>query len=136
MTVNIPSRLRFLLGGAGITALLVAGNCLGVQAQATHTQMQSAHAHARISASQAQAIALKKYPGTVEGKIALEDEEGSWQYAVNVRAGKTLREVMVNAVTGKIANVEVTTNAEEAKEQKAEAAKMNPSPAGKSHKAK
>ena len=73
----------------------------------------------------------------MEGKINLEDEEGSWQYAVNIRSGKTLREVMVNAMTGKIANVEVTTNAEEAREQKAEAAKMKTAPAGgKSHKAK
>jgi hypothetical protein len=136
MTVNTHPRLRFLLGGTGIAALLTAGSYLGIQAQGTHTKMQSAPAHAKISASQAQAIALKKYPGTVEGKIALEDEEGSWQYAVNVRAGKTLREVMVNAMTGKIANVEVTSHAEESKEQKAEAAKTHPSSAGKHQKTK
>lgn len=78
--------------------------------------------HAKITAEQARTMALKKYPGKVVGKISLENEEGSWQYAVNVRSGKTLREVMVNANNGKIANVEITTKAEEQKEAKAEAA--------------
>lgn len=85
-------------------------------AQARPTQR-----HARISSARAKAIALKKYPGKVEGKVALENEEGSWQYAVNIRSGKVLREVMVNARTGKIASVEVTTKAEEAREKKVEA---------------
>lgn len=91
---------------------------------AVGTATADAHeAHAKISQKQARAAALKKYPGKVEGKIKLENEEGSWQYAVNVRSGKILREVMVNANTGKIANVEVTTKAEEEKEAKAEASK-------------
>jgi hypothetical protein len=105
-----------LLGGLSVLAL-----CAGVLCPATTAQAQSAHA--RITADQAKAAALKKYPGKVEGKINLEDEEGSWQYAVNIRSGKTLREVMVDARTGKIANVEVTSKAEEAREQKAEADK-------------
>jgi len=76
--------------------------------------------HVKITAKQAVKIATAKYPGKVVGKVELENEEGSWQYAVNVRSGKTLREVMVSATTGKIANVEVTTAKEEAREKAAE----------------
>ncbi len=74
-------------------------------------------AHAKISAAQARKVALAKYPGKVVGKIELENEEGTWQYAVMIQSGKKLREVMVNAKTGKIDNVEVTTAAKEAKEK-------------------
>ena len=103
--------LGSLLAGLGVFALLAGG--VAVQAQG---------AHAKISAEQAKASALKKYPGSIEGKINLENEDGSWQYAVNVRSGKVLREVMVNAKTGKIASVEVTSKAEEKREAQAEAA--------------
>jgi len=74
-------------------------------------------AHAKITSAQARKIALAKYPGKVVGKVELENEEGTWQYSVMVRSGKKLREVMVNAKTGKIDNVEVTTAAKEAKEK-------------------
>src|SRR5947207_13644350 len=77
----------------------------------------------KITAEQANAIALKKFPGKVEGKTPLENEEGKWQYGVMVRSGKKLREVMVDANTGKIASVEVTTPKEEEREARADAAK-------------
>src|SRR5437879_6542719 len=76
----------------------------------------------KVTIAQAEAAALKKYHGKVEGKTKLENEGGKWQYAVNVRSGKTLHEVMVDAKTGKIASAEVTTKAEEAREAAAEAA--------------
>src|SRR5437870_10877257 len=79
----------------------------------------------KITAEQANAIAVKKYHGKVVGKTKLENEEGKWQYGVLVRSGKTLREVMVNAKTGKIDNVEVTTATKEKAEEKADAAKAN-----------
>ena len=110
--------LSALLSGVGVCVLAVGALC-------PITSVYAQGHHAKISAEQAKAAALKRYPGKVEGKIALENEEGSWQYAVNIRSGKKLREVMVNANTGKIANVEVTSKAEEAREQKAEAAKMH-----------
>lgn len=124
-----------LLGGLGLSALLGAGICVSALAQKTQAGKHAAHAHAKITSDQAKAIALKKFAGNVEGKILLENEEGSWQYAVNVRSGKVLREVMVDAKTGKIANVEVTSKSEEAKEQKAETDKMKHAPTvDKSHK--
>jgi len=77
----------------------------------------------KISTAQARAIALKKYHGKVTGKTPLENEEGKWQYGVLVKSGKTLREVMVNAMTGRIDSVEVTTEAREKAEEKADLAK-------------
>ena len=71
----------------------------------------------KLTAAQATQIALKKYHGTVFGKVPLEKEEdGKWEYAVTIKMGKKLNEVMVDANTGKIANVEVTTAKAEAKE--------------------
>lgn len=89
--------------------------------------------HPKISASQARKTALAKYHGKVVGKVALENEDGKWEYAVNVKSGAVLREVMVDANTNNIASVEVTSAAEEAAEAKAEKAgakKAEPSEAG------
>jgi hypothetical protein len=78
---------------------------------------------ASISASKAEASALKKYrSGKIQGKTALENEDGKWQYAVMVHANGKLHEVMVDAKTGKIASEEVVTAKEEAAEKRAEAA--------------
>ena len=80
-------------------------------------------AFTKVTSLKAAQVALAKYPGKVIGKIVLEDEEGHWQYAVNVRSGTKLREVMVDAKTGKIVNVEVTTRKDEAAEARAELSK-------------
>ncbi len=77
--------------------------------------------HARIPASRAERVALAKYHGKLAGKTELENEDGKWQYAVMVKSGHKLREVMVDAKTGRIANVEVVTPQEEAREKAAEA---------------
>lgn len=71
---------------------------------------------AKITATQAEKIALKKYPGKITEKTQLENEEGVWQYSVMIQSDKTLREVMVNAQTGKIDNVEVTSAEKEKNE--------------------
>ena len=103
--------IRVLAGGAIALATLGAG-LLAAQAAP----------HAKISAARANAIVLKRFPGKLTEKTALENEEGTWQYGVMVRSGKTLREVMVDANTGKIADVEVTTDAKEGVEKKQDAA--------------
>ncbi|MBA3726196.1 MAG: PepSY domain-containing protein [Armatimonadetes bacterium] len=74
----------------------------------------------KFTAAQASKIALKTYPGKRHGKVFLEDEEGKWQYAVSIQVGRKLKEVMVDANTGKIVHVEVTTAAKEAEEAAAE----------------
>lgn len=98
--------------------LLVATSCL-------LSLSFAAPPHAKISAARARRAALAKYHGTVVGKVNLENEDGKWQYSVNVRSGKKLREIMVDAHTGKIASVEVTSKAEEAAEAREEKAKKH-----------
>ena len=103
-------------------ALLTIGATLAIAgfAGAQHPHKSVRKSTHYITAAKARASALKRYHGTVIGKVALENEDGKMQYSVNVRSGKTLREIMVDAKTGKIASVEVTTKAEEAKEAAAE----------------
>jgi hypothetical protein len=106
--------LRSLMVGLSMVALIGAG--IGAQAQDKNPPK------VKFTVEQAKAIAVKKYHGKVVGQPPLENEEGKWQYGVMVKTGKTLREIMVNAMTGKIDSVEVTTNAKEAAEKKADAA--------------
>ena len=107
-----------MLNGHQILRTVVVAGCIAIASLSFAGQKS---AHAKITAAQAQKTALAKYPGKVLGKVELENEDGSWQYAVMIRSGKKLREVMVDAKTGKIANVEETTDEKEAKEKAAEA---------------
>lgn len=121
-------RFGFIFAGAVAAGLLLSG---ALQAAPTHHgRTHRAPAHAKITAAQARAAALKKFPGKVIGKTSLENEEGTWQYGVMVQSGKTLREVMVNAKTGKIDSVEVTTASKEGAEAKAEGARAKRKGAG------
>lgn len=86
--------------------------------------------HAKISAARANAVVLKRFPGRLTAKTTLENEEGKWQYGVMVRSGQTLREVMVDANTGRIANVEVTSAAKEGVEARQESAAKGHSKTG------
>lgn len=117
-------RLTCVLVSALVGTLLLAG--LGQAAPASKAHAHATRSHAKLATAQANSIALKEFPGKVVGKTKLENEEGTWQYGVMVRSGKTLREVMVNANTGKIDSVEVTTAGKEKTEAKAEVAKAAP----------
>ena len=77
----------------------------------------------KISPQQATKIALAKVHGKLQGKPKLENEDGVWQYALIIRAGKLMKEVGVNAETGKITAIETVTAAEEAREAKEDALK-------------
>jgi hypothetical protein len=109
--MNTNRSLRGVLAGFTLLGLLAVG--IGpVHAQTPKT---------KLTAAQAEAVALKKYKsGKIQGKSALENEEGKWQYGVMVKASGKMHEVMVDANTGKIASEEVVTAKEEAAEKKAE----------------
>ncbi len=81
------------------------------------TSAVAQHTH-KITAKRATAIALKKYPGKVLHQANLEHEDGRWQYEIIIKFGKKMKEVNVDAETGKIASVENTSAAEEARESK------------------
>lgn len=75
----------------------------------------------KVTAAQATKTATAKFHGKATKPAVLENEDGKWQYAVMVLSGKVLREVAVDANTGKIVDVEVTTEAKETAEEKTEA---------------
>ena len=104
-------KLLVRINVVGTAVLLLASFAFG---QAHHKRGSG------ITAARATQIALHRYKGKVIGKVALENEDGKMQYSVNIRSGHTLREVMVDSHTGKVASVEVTTAQEEAREAASE----------------
>jgi len=112
-------RLMLLMAALFIMSMALMAN---VQAAQTKSQGKHANPNVKITVKQAEAIALKKYPGKIVEKTKLENEEGVWQYGVMVKSNKILREIMVNAKTGKIDSVEVTTASKEKKESDQEKA--------------
>ncbi len=110
------SSIRALAGGVGLLTTL------GLTVSTMAVVSAKSVPHFRVTAAQATAAVLKKFPGHLTEKTHLEDEEGTWQYSVMVRSGRILREVMVDAKTGRIANVEATTSGKEQAEKKTDAA--------------
>lgn len=115
---------RLVLAVMAVLALLA-----GTMAYAAPAPKAQVPPKLKITMAQANATALARFHGKVVGKTTLENEAGVWQYGVMVQTGKTLREVMVNANTGKIDHVEVTSASKENKEAQAEAAKEHPAKA-------
>lgn len=56
---------------------------------------------AKLSMAQARTIALKKAPGKVV-ESDYENENGGWRYSFDIRQGKRIHEIGVDANTGKI----------------------------------
>lgn len=55
----------------------------------------------KLTKAEAQAIALKAAPGTVVDS-EYEKENGAWRYSFDIRQGKRIHEIGVDANTGKI----------------------------------
>ena len=91
MTVT---KLLALAAGLG----LAASPALAKPRSAAHAQ---AKPHAKLTMRQAEAIALREAPGrVVERDYELED--GAWRYSFDIRQGKRIHEVGVDANTGRI----------------------------------
>ena len=76
--------------------------------------------HTKITMAQARATALKKAPGTVKSE-ELEHEKGKWIYSFDIATSKTgVTEVNVDAMNGKIVDVQQENAAKEAAEKKLE----------------
>ena len=56
---------------------------------------------AKLTMKQAEAIALREAPGRVVERD-YEKEDGTWRYSFDIRQGKRIHEVGVDANTGKI----------------------------------
>jgi len=77
--------------------------------------------HTKITMAEARATALKKAPGKVTSE-ELEHEKGKWIYSFDIATSKTeVTEVNVDAMNGKIVDVQHENAAKEAAEKKAEA---------------
>ncbi|MEA2337834.1 MAG: hypothetical protein QOE82_1841 [Thermoanaerobaculia bacterium] len=77
--------------------------------------------HTKITMAQARAVALKEAAGTVKSE-ELENEKGKWIYSFDIATSKTeIMEVNVDAMTGKVVDVQHENAAKEAAEKKAEA---------------
>lgn len=75
----------------------------------------------KITMAEAQAIALKKAPGKVKS-AELENEHGKLIYSFDIAtSAKTITEVNVDALNGKIVAVQQENAAKEAAEKKQEA---------------
>jgi uncharacterized membrane protein YkoI len=57
--------------------------------------------HAKLSMAQARAIALKRAPGKV-ADAEYEKEGGGWRYSFDIRQGKRIHEIGVDANSGRI----------------------------------
>jgi hypothetical protein len=80
---------------------------------------------AKITMKQARAIAAKEVPGKIkEGE--LERENGQLIYSFDIAVKEGIKEVQVDAITGKVLKVETETAADEAKEKSAERKKNQP----------
>lgn len=97
-----------------IAALMAAGALIAVpvlsspalaspSAPASASSAPSSKTRARISLAQARKIALKAYPGKIIAE-ELEHEKGGsgLRYSFDIRHGKIVHEVGVDAVTGKV----------------------------------
>lgn len=82
-----------------LSALLLAG---GVLAGAPFVaQAQNAKPPAKLTMTQARDIALKTAPGKIVDS-EYENESGGWRYSFDIRQGKLVHEIGVDANSGKI----------------------------------
>lgn len=100
---------------AGLATLLVGGVSLR-NAQAKETDKQPAPA-CKITPVQAIGIALKKVPGRPL-QANFEFDEGHWVYGVMIVSGKTIKEVEIDPMNGKVGGTETVTPEDEAKEMR------------------
>jgi hypothetical protein len=74
---------------------------------------------AKITMKEARATALKEVPGKIkEGE--LERENGQLLYSFDISTKEGIKEVQIDAITGKLLKVESETKEQEAKEKAAE----------------
>lgn len=84
-----------------ITHSIAIASLAALSATAAVAGTPAAKPHAKLSMAQARAIALKKAPGKIV-ESDYEKEKGAWRYSFDIRQGKRIHEVGVDANTGQI----------------------------------
>ena len=74
---------------------------------------------AKITMKEARATALKEVAGKIK-EAELEREDGQLVYSFDIRTKEGIKEVQVDAITGKVLKVETETKEQEAREKAAE----------------
>ncbi len=105
-----------LTAGIGLSVLL-GGSLTLMSAFAQKTKATQPEPQAKITPIQAIAIAQKKVPGRPL-QANFEFDEGHWVYGVMIVNGKTIKEVEIDPMTGKVGATETVTPDDEAKEMK------------------
>ncbi|MEP7219594.1 MAG: PepSY domain-containing protein [Bacteroidota bacterium] len=75
---------------------------------------------AKITMKQARAAAQQAIPAGKIKSAELEHEDGQFIYSFDIKEGKAIREVWVDAMTGQVVKTETETKADEKNEAKAE----------------
>lgn len=90
--MNLPNRIKLS------TLAMIPALCL-----IAYTPAQAAvkHPHFKVTQAQAEQIALKKESGKIKS-AEVEHENGRWIYSFDVQHGTQVREVNVDANTGKV----------------------------------
>ncbi len=89
-------KLLALVAGLGLVAAPVLA-----RPNAEASEQSAAKPAAKLTMKQAETIALREAPGRVVERD-YEKEDGTWRYSFDIRQGKRIHEVGVNANTGKI----------------------------------
>lgn len=87
---------------------------------ATHkgTEGKVRKSDAKITMKQARTTALAQVPGGRVKSSELEKEDGKLLYSFDIRAGKGIKEVHVDAITGEVLGVKDESPVNEAKERR------------------
>ena len=97
---------KAVLAAAALAAAGIAGTAFANGQDDKSEQMEKAEAaHApahKISRAQAQAIALRAVPGGRVVEYDFEKEGGIWRHSFDIRQGKVIREIGIDANSGKI----------------------------------
>ena len=113
MTANRNSRIGFSV----IAAFALIGGAAFAGAKSKEKTMKQPEPKCKINPVEAIKIAHTKVKGTVI-QSNFEFDEGKWVYGVMIVEGKTIKEVEIDPITGKIGDVETVTPEDEAKEMK------------------
>ena len=114
------NKKTLVLSALGL-AVLVGGGATWMDAHAAAGKAQT-EPKSRIKPEQAIAIALGKVPGRPLN-ANFEFDEGKWVYGVMIVSGKTIKEVELDPISGKVGDVETVTPEGEAREVKDELTK-------------
>lgn len=98
----------------GLVAVLAGGTGL-LAAQAQQKRGAMPQPKGKVTPWQAIQIAKGKFPGRPL-HANFEYDEGKWVYGVMLVSGKTIKEVTIDPMTGKVGAVETVTPEDEAKE--------------------